>query len=329
MNIFLSYLTSRWQALVFFLLSGIILCISFGLYHLPLQAILYPLILCLLLGLVFCASGFLRYRQRHRMLLELSELNGLAADLLPPPETLPEADYQALVENLCREAADLQVRDTAAFREMVDYYTVWAHQIKTPIASMKLSLQNQDVPMARQLRSDLFRIEQYVDMVLAFLRLGSDDSDYVFREHDLDSIIRQSVRKFAPEFIGRKIGLSYEGIHRTLITDEKWLAFVLEQLLSNALKYTRAGSVTIYLQDEDTLCIADTGMGIAPEDLPRIFHKGFTGANGRLDKSASGLGLYLCKTTCDRLGIQLSASSEVGKGTTLSLYFKQYPLKTE
>ena len=151
------------------------------------------------------------------------------------------------------------------------YYTLWAHQIKTPIASIRLNQQNEDSEFSRRVAEDLQRIEQYVDMVLAFLRLDSDSTDYVFMEYDLDGIVRSAVKKFSTQFIRRRINLVYEPLGKKVVTDEKWLSFVVEQVLSNALKYTPSGTVGIYIEEPTTLCISDTGIGIAPEDLPRIF----------------------------------------------------------
>lgn len=313
----------RWVILAFFLFmllfAGAVL-----LYRLPLAAALYPAALCTLLGAGFLTAGFFRYRKRHGALMELQKLGILMEETLPEAATLEEEDYQTLVKGLCRMIADVRTADEAAYRDMLDYYTVWVHQIKTPIASMKLRLQNEDTALSRTLRWDLLRIEQYADMVLAFLRLGSESSDYVFREYELDGILRQAARKFAPEFIGRKIRLDYEPTQKRIVTDEKWLQFVVEQLLSNALKYTKEGSIRIAMEGPDTLCVADTGIGIAPEDLPRIFEKGYTGGNGRLDKTASGLGLYLCRMVCTRLGIGISAQSEPGKGTVIRLDLRQH-----
>ena len=187
---------------------------------------------------------------------------------------------------------------------------------------MELTLRQEDSPQARRLLGELSRIEQYVEMALTYLRLESAESDYVFRDCALDPIIRQSVKRFSAEFIGRKIRLDYAPVDYTLVTDEKWLGFVLEQLLSNALKYTRAGSVRIFLEHE-TLCIADTGIGIAPEDLPRIFEKGYTGYNGRGDQKASGLGLYLCRTICRKLGHSITAESAPDEGTAIRIGLSQ------
>ena len=170
---------------------------------------------------------------------------------------------------------------------------------------------------------------QYVQMAMTYLRLDSDETDYAFRTQPLDPIIRQAVRRFSGEFILRKLRLDYEPVDRTVVTDEKWLTFVLEQLLSNALKYTRTGSIRIFLRDERTLCVADTGIGIAKDDLPRIFEKGFTGATGRAEQSASGLGLYLCRRVCKALNIAIRAESTLGAGTTVFLTLPDAPGRTE
>ena len=184
---------------------------------------------------------------------------------------------------------------------------------------MGLKLQNEDSPLARGLRGDLNRIAQYVEMAMTYLRLDAETGDYVLKTQELDPIIRGAVRRFAGEFIDRKLRLRLQETGQMVLTDEKWLSFVLEQLLSNALKYTPGGEISIFWQEPDTLVIRDTGIGIAPEDLPRIFEKGFTGYNGRSDKKASGIGLYLCKRVCDRLGHGISIASAPGEGTTVFL----------
>ena len=166
-------------------------------------------------------------------------------------------------------------------------------------------------------------------MVLMFLRLDSDSTDYVIREYDLDGIVRGAVKKFAGEFIGRKLRLDYQPLNTTVLTDEKWLSFVVEQLLSNALKYTPSGTISITLEQEQTLCVRDTGIGIAPEDLPRVFEKGYTGYNGRSDKRASGIGLYLCKRICQNLGHRISVESQAERGTTVRIDLSHQKLEIE
>ncbi len=330
MNLFVSYLRSRWRSWAVVAVCVGVFAASFALYHLPMAALVYPSGVCLLIGLAFEVGKFLKIRNTHRTLERLRTVTATAIRSLPPTDGATDGDYQAVIRHLQAEAAQVQTDAAARYGDMVDYYTAWAHQIKTPIASMKLTLQQEDSPFSRQLSAELFRIEQYVEMVLAFLRLDADTNDYVFRTHRLDDLIRPAVRRFAPDFIGRRLTLDYETVTDTVVTDEKWFSFVLEQVLSNALKYTKEGTIRIfYRADEKTLCIRDTGIGIAPEDIPRVFEKGYTGHNGRTDKSASGIGLYLCRRICRNLGIGIAVESEVGRGTTVSLDLAQYAVRPE
>ncbi|MCD7824043.1 MAG: sensor histidine kinase [Oscillospiraceae bacterium] len=290
---FLDYIKSKIAFLALYALIFAMLCVSFALYRLPFAAVAYPMGLGLLLVIAYLVVDYGKYKKQCEKISEL--------------------------ENKISRLTEMISSEKAKSRQRMDYYSVWAHQIKTPIASMRLSLQGEDSALSRKLGAELNRIESYADMVMTYLRLDSESTDYVFAECNLDSIIRSCVRKFSGEFIARKIELIYEPVQETVLTDEKWLSFVIEQVLSNALKYTPAGSISIYMEPGQVLAIKDTGIGIAPDDLPRIFDQGFTGYNGRTDKKASGIGLWLCKRICDDLGYDISAESQLGKGTTIRL----------
>lgn len=329
MNLLKSYMKERAGVLLSFVLFALIFAIVFFLYKIPLGAVLYPALLCAALGLAFLFADFWKVRIKHQ---RLSEINGMTAAMIadfPEKRTIADADYQQLIDSILADAAELESRYQADEKELVEYYTVWVHQIKTPISAMKLMLQNEDTKTARRLSSELLRIEQYVEMVLAYLRLDSESGDYVFRECELDEIIRRSVKRFAPEFIGRKLRLEYEPVKCKLVTDEKWLSLVIEQILSNALKYTREGCVKIYMKEPKTLSIEDTGIGIAPSDLPRIFEKGYTGFNGHANAASSGVGLYLCRRILTNLGAEIRAESEPERGTVMSIELDRYPLNVE
>ena len=238
---------------------------------------------------------------------------------LPAMITVEGADCAAVVETLRRELRRQETARAARWEDMTAYYTAWVHQIKTPIAAMRLTLQGEDTPAARRLMTELGRVEQYVDMALTYLRLEEGGSDYVIRTCAVDDVVRAAVRRFAGEFIDRRIALDYTPVEWETVTDGKWLTFVVEQLLSNALKYTgQDGTVRIYREGDD-LCIRDSGMGIAPEDLPRVFDMGYTGQNGRLDRRSSGIGLYLCRRICRNLRHEIRIESVPGVGTTVRL----------
>ena len=321
------YLKRQLPALGLFALCAVVFAAAFKLYDLPLAAVGYPTLICLVFWTVFILTRAGQAAHKHRILSSLTE--SLTVEMLPEAETADDADYRRII-GLLQDARRLQESTSAKkYADMVEYYTLWAHQIKTPIAAMRLTLQNEDSPFSRRLKSDLSRIERYVEMVLAYLRLDGESTDYMLREYELDGIIRSSVRKFSGEFIDRKLALDFQPTGIKVLTDEKWLSFVLEQLLSNALKYTPAGKITIRLEEPRTLCIEDTGIGIAPEDLPRIFDQGFTGHNGRTDKKASGLGLYLCRRVCRNLGHPISVESEPGRGTTVKLDLSRKKISAE
>jgi hypothetical protein len=315
-----------------FLLFAAFLAIFAGVFRLydnNWESYLYAAALCLALCLVVCTIRFLFYVKRHRERMHLLASLPQTSEPLPLVSTLAEADYQEMVTLLtscCRESA---TAFETGRQDSLDYYTTWAHQIKTPIAVMQMILSGEDTDEHRALSAELFRIEQYVEMVLSYIRLDSPSNDFLFQEYALDTLIRKSIRKYAPQFIQKKIRLIYEPTDLPIITDEKWFCFLLEQLLSNAVKYTLAGTVTVSVSPDEVLSVSDTGIGIAAEDLPRIFEKGFTGYNGRADQKSTGLGLYLCKKTSDRLGIRIHAASTPGEGSTFFLDVSSHRLNVE
>lgn len=329
MKLFWNYLWQHRMGLVLFFLFGLVFAGVFSLYSLELEAIFYALLWCSLLACVLTGVDFVRFCARHRQLERIAKNSVLLADTLPRPLNQMEEDYQEILADLLRENREILTQWQTQRSDSIDYYTTWVHQIKTPISAMRMMLQAQDTSENRQLLLELFRIEQYVEMVLSYFRLDSSSSDFVFREYPLDPIIRQAIRKYAPQFVGKRIQLIYEPTDQSVLTDEKWLQFILEQLLSNAIKYTPKGTITIRVDAEKTLRITDTGIGIAPEDLPRVFEKGFTGYNGRADKKSTGLGLYLCKQAAQKLSHRIEIDSRVGVGTTVSLGLASVELQTE
>lgn len=248
-----------------------------------------------------------------------------------------EALYRSMIAKMRQEKEELIFEDQKRYTEMMDYYGMWAHQIKTPIAAMRILVQSgmdreeneENQKLFRQLQMELFKTEQYVEMVLSYLKIGDIAKDMVLERCDLGKVVRQAVKKYSRLFILQKLSLEMGEIAEIVLTDEKWLSFVMEQILSNALKYTKSGSVSIYLEQEGVLVIKDTGIGISAEDLPRIMEKGYTGYNGRIDKRSTGIGLYLCKKVMDKLHHQLRIDSEDGKGTKVVLDLRRTQLDLE
>lgn len=224
-----------------------------------------------------------------------------------------------------------------AIREKEDFFALWAHQIKTPIAALKLLLEDEE-PDIGESKRELFKIENYVEMALNYLRFEGMSGDIVLGKTNLEPVVKQVVKKYSTIFIHKHLRVELEGLDIDILTDEKWLSFVLEQALSNALKYTREGGIRIFTrkpQDAENtsadteIVIRDTGIGISSEDVPRVFDKGYTGYNGRMDKKASGLGLYLCKGVCDKLGHKIRIESKVSKGTDVIITVYQEKVNIE
>ena len=305
------------------------------------QDVVYAAVLDAILLLIIVLVGFFRYSSKVKALSNALERPVEEQAQLPEATDDVEMLYHRLLEN--QSIARSESESSAAIRQsqMRDYYSMWVHQIKTPISAMKLLLEAEreelgqlicDDEQSQYLLSDnmdsfedeLFRIEEYVSMALQYQRVSSTENDFVLEKVSVDGVIRDTIKKYAKIMIRRHIGINYSGTGQEVYTDGKWLAFILEQILSNAIKYTPQGFVTIETAEEKDrffITIKDTGIGIKAEDLPRVFEKGYTGYNGHADKKATGIGLYLCRQMADKLGHTIRVESELGKGTKVWIGF--------
>lgn len=319
MKLFLKYLFDRRRIFLLVLLLAAQTALLGWLWGIPAADSLYVFLTTGAICLLVLAVDFGRYAGKHARLQRAREQILIKPNALPEPESLPEADYQEIVGTLSVELERATRLSDRRYGELADYFTLWAHEIKTPISAMGLILQQGQTENSAELSEELGRIEQCVDTALSYMRLESDSTDFILRSYGLDGIIKQAVRKLSRQFIRRRIGLEYEPTEKATITDEKWMVFVLEQILSNSLKYTPPGGKITISQSGDSLSIADTGRGIPPEELPRVFEKSYTGSGGRRDKRATGIGLYLCKTVLNKLGCDIAISSAPGQGTTVTI----------
>lgn len=324
MRTILAYLARHRRGLLLWGVTVAMFWVMKLLYGLPAEPFGYATALAAVLGGFALAAGYPGFRARCRLLELLPQDPQQADALLPPPQGGPgglEGRYQAVLRALAQQAFLGQEERRAAHSDLLDYFTLWIHQIKTPIAAMHLLLQADG--SRAELDAELFKIEQYAGMALSYLRLGGDSTDLLLEHTALDGVVRDTVHKLSALFILKRLTLEYEGATATVVTDRKWLGFILEQLLSNAIKYTPPGGRISITADAEALAVRDTGIGIRAEDLPRIFEKGYTGYNGREHQKSTGLGLYLCSMAARRLGCTLHAQSAPGAGTAVTLYFPQ------
>ena len=327
-----SFLKIRKMPIIIFTGIVVIFGILFYLYDIPFDAIIYGCELSFVWCAVCLFIDFYKYYKRHKLLHINREQFFDDAEQLPEHMDIIEYDYQELAKKLYQAKQELISKNRIAKKELLDYYGMWVHQIKTPIAALDILLQNtermlyqldekemmQKAISVSDMKMELFKIEQYVEMALNYLRVEDISSDLVFKKHELDDMVRQVIRKYAKIFISKKIKIDFKLTKACIVTDEKWFIFVLEQIISNALKYIKKGQIFIYMK-EKSLVIEDTGIGIPAEDLSRIFEKGFTGYNGRENKKSTGIGLYLCKNIMDKLQWNITVDSEVGSGTKIYL----------
>ena len=297
-----------------------ILFVFVYLYRIPIEVILYPFILTIVFVLIVLLFDYIKYKEKVNKIIQICNDVSSCYSVKINDKNIFDEYYLDIINELLKENRKQVSQIQKRVSDINDYFSIWVHQIKTPIASMKLKIDNEQID-SLQLASDLNRIDHYVDLVLSFLKFDEEKIDLYFRKTDVDRIMRESLKKFSNDFIIKKIRLDYKLSKREVLTDEKWLSFVFDQLLSNALKYTDKGTISIYYDGESCLCIKDSGIGIALADMERLFEKGFTGYNGRQYKKASGIGLYMCKRMCDKLNIAISIESVVNEYTLVKLKF--------
>lgn len=341
MRLFYRYIRQKVGLLILFAVFLFVnFCVNY-VYSIETEPILYTFWICLLAWLVYTVQDFIKFYTKYAILHKHAGMEHLYVLDMPVTENVIEAEYHALVSKLINEKNELISQQEKTATEMTDYYTMWVHQIKTPISALNLLFQVMEEDngskevQTKELKQELFKIEFYVDAVLQYLRLEDMSSDLKFDMFSMESIVKKSVKKFAPQFISRKIRIDIGDLDVKVLTDVKWTSFIIEQLLSNAIKYSHNGGlVRIYRKEtlninDRILVIEDQGIGISEEDLPRIFEKGFTGYNGRIGKKSTGIGLYLCRKAAQKLSHTITIASTENKGTKVFIDMTSSDIKHE
>jgi signal transduction histidine kinase len=326
----LSFLKHRLSFIVFYVITVIIIACVMYLAGLDMTYARYISVLISFFFLLFMYLDGLRFYRHRKILKTLSDgLYTYLAELkLPPASDALERDYIRLIEELGAAYDGIKKKLAKAQNDSLEYFTLWVHQIKTPIAALRLVLSQADggnsgTDMTGVIKQELFKIERYADMALRYIKLADIASDLIIEPCELGEAVHETAKKFGILFVYQKLSLDIEPINASVLCDKRWLGFILEQIISNAVKYTVSGGVKIYM-DNGSLVVKDSGIGIRSEDLPRVFTKGYTGYNGRIDNRASGIGLYLAKKTADALGITIRIDSKVGEGTAVTLAFPEH-----
>ena len=316
----LAYIRSRSRFLAFILLLTGLLFLFEVLFAHQGPYFNYFFLLSSIFTFIFLIWDFGVELQRYRKELLYGEREAKS-----PMEVLITEKLEKREEELYQKKSDAENR----YNDLVDYYTLWVHQIKTPIAASKLLVSEvEDCQIKQLLEQEMFKIDSYTNLVLQYLRLESFHDDLVLKKENIEDLVKEVIRKYAIFFIQKDLSINLHDLDRRIVTDKKWLLVVIEQILSNSLKYTNKGGVEIYMDGSD-LCIKDTGIGIKNSDRLRVFERGFSGYNGRMTQQSSGLGLYLTQKISQELGHQIQIESELGQGTTVRIKFSEVNLLIE
>lgn len=292
-----------------------------------LEDLAYLLILELFVLGVIMTVDLIRYKARVKQVEDLLKRPVAEQSYNVEAKDILEERYVDLIHAQEKSRVDTENISARSSKDMEQYYNIWVHQIKTPISGMNVLLQSMEpTEEVGELQNQLFSVEQYVDMALQYQKIKSTTNDFSFAEIPLNKVIRENIRKYARLFIAKKLAVRYEETALRVLTDEKWISFVLGQIITNAVKYSDKGSITISAYEDECntyLSVKDEGIGISPEDLPRVFERGYTGYNGRADKKSTGIGLFLCKSVTRMLGHKIQISSEPEKGTEATIIFSK------
>lgn len=298
--------------------------------QLPSYFLIFSIELSFFIGGCFCLFKFSQYYKRFRLLERLDKDPVTVLQQLSDNRDPSEVFFQLKIENLIEEMHQLKKNNLKRNTSQIDYFTLWLHQIKTPISAISLLIQRDtQAKFNHQMEQELLQIENYTHMALNYLKIEQSGSDLDFVEVSLDRVIKETVKKFSILFIYNRIQLDYKITSQKVLSDEKWLRVLVEQILSNSLKYTpEGGRIQIYMSPvkKNQLIIEDTGIGIRAEDLPRIFERGYSGFNGRIHEKSTGLGLFLSQKITKRLGHEIAIESTVGKGTKVIIDLARTPL---
>lgn len=317
------YLTEKKRLINTIFISYTSISTILYLYSLDFEIIIYPVLIGLVINLCYLFFDYKNFLKTIENIKYYKENTFYINNKKSEYNNIVEKEYFEIFKILKEENKKIIVKNKKEQENIQDYYTQWVHQIKTPIAALGFLIENEEHKEKIKLEKELFKIEQYVDMVLTYLRLDSEHTDLKAEKVYLEKVVKDIIKKYSTFFIAKKIKLTINITENyILITDSKWLSVALEQIINNSIKYVkREGIINIYLE-KNTLIIEDNGIGIASEDIPLLFEKGYTGFNGRKNKKSSGIGLYLTKKTLDKLGYKIKIKSEVNEGTVVKIYLK-------
>lgn len=313
--------------LIMFLLIGILMKVA----EVPINIILILFFIWFGPVVIYMFFEFIKYNRYLKNLTDTIE--GLDRKyLLPEIINEPRFQEERIINEVLKECNKSMHENVKYYKdeqiEYREYIETWVHEIKTPIASAKLILENNDSNLGSRINYEMKRVEGFIEQVLYYARSSDVSKDYIIKEFSLRNVVMKAVKSNSRDFINKNIKLNVSELEGSIFSDEKWVEFIINQIIINAVKFSIAnkGEVSIFSKINENniiLTIEDNGVGISEKDIDRVFEKGFTGENGRKFGKSTGIGLYLCKKLCDKLGIGISLTSKEGLGAKVNIVFPQ------
>lgn len=311
----------------------IFMIISFLMYSADVALVIIFLLFCvcflpLLTYILIEYIKFRKYFNTVENILENLDKKYLLPEVLNEPNFIEGEEINYIFKVLSRDMHENVKYYKNIQEEYREYIEMWVHEIKTPIASTKLLIENNTNEITRKIDTQMDKIENFVEQVLYYSRSDEVGKDYIIKKIELSKVVKYVVKKNQRDFIGKRISLKLGELDEIIYSDAKWIEFILNQIVGNAIKYSKGQGDKIKIESKTlansvVLTIEDNGVGIIERDLNRVFEKGFTGENGRKFGKSTGIGLYLCKKLCDKMGLGLNIESEENKGTKVTVIFPQ------
>ncbi len=324
-----TFIKERMLFLMVNLITFLLISILMNIVEVSMNAIFVLFLIWFSPLLIYMFLEFIKYNRYFKNLT--STLEGLDKKyLLPEVINGPRSQEERIISDVLKECNKSMHENVKYYKdeqaEYKEYIETWVHEIKTPIASAKLILENDDSNLSSRINYEMKRVEGFIEQVLYYARSSDVSKDYIIREFSLRDVVMKAVKNNSRDFINRNIKLNINKIEGNIFSDAKWIEFIINQIIINAIKFSipNKGEVSISSKVNENnivLTIKDNGVGINEKDIDRVFEKGFTGENGRNFGKSTGIGLYLCKKLCDKLGIGISLTSKEKIGTKVSIVF--------
>lgn len=314
-----NYIKSRWVVLAGPFALLVVAVLMTALLFQPWSLLFNTVFVGMLPVIIFWSIDFLSFRKRDLILKQQSRSAYVDLNAIITNDPI-ENHYQEIISKEIQEIDELKTQLIDLKIDTYNTLQLWTHQIKTPLTALDFLLQIKPID-DQSARIEVDKIDRYLKVMLNYLKLTTVNTDLVLRRISLTDLVQKQVRELAKLFIAKDLKVTIKDLPE-VVSDPQWLKFIFEQILTNSIKYTPEGEIKIYAEG-DTVIFADTGIGILPEDLPRIFEQGYSGYNGRENQKASGLGLYLSSEIAKKIGLELTAKSTVGVGTEIAVHFPQ------